>query len=93
MERKHITITLKFDRVIEERSKSIKLQMTFKIDNNEYYWGFWLPKHNTMIDSENRVIIPIHLLSSMKLSLHHHTFPEVRYNAKFYKYKIKFIKA
>lgn len=87
------TITIIFDRILEVRQKAIKLQIPFKVDNREYYWGFWLPKTKVLIGNDNRIIIPTSFLSQMKLSLQHHTFSEVRYVARFNKYKITFIKA
>lgn len=95
MENKVTTITLKFDRVLEERPKAVKLQIPFTIkgEDKEYYWGFWLPKSKVLVGNDNRVIIPVSFIHQLKLNLQHHSFNKVRYVARFYNYRIRFIKA
>lgn len=86
------TVTIKFDRVLEEKGKATKLRIPFKIDDrtNEYYWDFWLPKSVILIDIDNRMVIPWFFIYKLKEQLIHHSFSEVRYVARFCNFKIKF---
>lgn len=92
MENNKKTVTIKFDRVLEEKGKAIKLQIPFTVDgkNNEYYWNFWLPKSIALIGTDNRLVIPRFFLYKLKEQLVHHSFNEIRHIARFYNNLIKF---
>lgn len=85
-------ITIKIDRVIEERPKSLKLQIPFKMEDKEYYWSFWLPKSKTLVGTNSTITIPKSFIYRMKEGLQKHTFTEIRYVAKYRSNKIRFIK-